>query len=49
MEMIQLPGGTFAMGTPITAINQLMQHYAINFRGLFTPETPQHTVEVAPF
>ena len=49
MEMIHLPGGTIALGTPTTAIDELMQRYAINFRGLFTPETPQHTVKLAPF
>lgn len=37
------------MGTPVAAIEPLMQHYKINFRGLFTPEMPQHTVMVDPF
>lgn len=49
MEMVLLSGGTFAMGTPASAIDRLCQTYGINFRGLFTPETPQHTVELAPF
>lgn len=49
MEMIHLPGGTITLGTPTTAIDELMQCYAINFRGLFAPETPQHTVTLAPF
>jgi formylglycine-generating enzyme required for sulfatase activity len=48
-SMAMCPGGTFRMGTPPSRLDQLQQLYQISYRDLFTPETPQHTVDLAPF
>ncbi|MEZ4861630.1 MAG: formylglycine-generating enzyme family protein [Caldilineaceae bacterium] len=48
-DMILLPGGSFAMGTPEVDIARVMQSYGVRHRDLFTPETPRHTVHLAAF
>jgi formylglycine-generating enzyme required for sulfatase activity len=48
-SMVICRGGTFCMGTPSSRLDQLQQSYQISYRDLFTPETPQHEVELAPF
>ncbi len=48
-DMILIPAGTFAMGTPAAEIERLQQTYQISFPGLFAPETPRHTVYLAAF
>ncbi len=47
--MVQLPGGRFEMGTPVAHLDPLMKRYGIGWRGLLTPETPRHRVELDPF
>jgi formylglycine-generating enzyme len=42
-------GGAFRMGTPSSRLDQIQQMYAIPYRDLFTPEAPQHEVDLAPF
>jgi formylglycine-generating enzyme required for sulfatase activity len=48
-EMILIPAGTFEMGTEAGDIEHLQQVYQISFPGLFTPETPRHTVYLDSF
>src|SRR5262245_30090252 len=47
--MVLLPGGTFPMGTPLDLLDQIQLTYDISYRDLFTPEVPQHAVDLAPF
>jgi formylglycine-generating enzyme required for sulfatase activity len=48
-SMVMCPGGTFRMGTPSSRLDQLQQIYQISYRELFTPETPQHDVQLTSF
>jgi formylglycine-generating enzyme required for sulfatase activity len=48
-EMVQLPGGDFVMGTPLTEIEQLLATYQVRHRDLFLSEAPQHIVSLNPF
>ena len=44
--MVMCHGGTFRMGTPSSRLDQLQEIYHISYRDLFTPETPQHDVDL---
>lgn len=48
-SMVICRGGTFRMGTSSRRLDHLQQIYPIAYRDLFTPETPQHDVDLAPF
>jgi formylglycine-generating enzyme required for sulfatase activity len=47
--MVSLLGGRFLMGTPAEQLDQIQQIYGISYRDLFTPEVPQHSIDLAPF
>lgn len=47
--MVACPGGTFPVGTPQSRLDHLQRTYQIAYRDLFTPEVPQHDVDLAPF
>ncbi len=46
LEMVQLPGGRFLMGTEAAEIERLCKKYE---RDWFRPESPQHSVALSPF
>ncbi|KPQ35335.1 MAG: hypothetical protein HLUCCO16_16795 [Phormidium sp. OSCR] len=46
LDMVQLPGGTFLMGTEEAEIERLCKEYD---KGWFKRESPQHSVQVSPF
>ena len=46
LEMVQLPGGTFLMGTEEAEIERLRKKYD---KDSFKWESPQHPVQVSPF
>ena len=47
--MLLIPAGSFEMGTAVGDIERLQQIYQLSFAGLFTPETPKHTVYLDAF
>ncbi|MGN6758002.1 MAG: formylglycine-generating enzyme family protein [Thermomicrobiales bacterium] len=47
--MALLPGGAFAMGTLPEALDGVMRAYGLRHHDLLTPETPRHSVTLAPF
>jgi formylglycine-generating enzyme required for sulfatase activity len=42
-------GGTFRMGTGVSAIPELKRRYKVNFPGAFEDEVPEHAVTVSDF
>ncbi|MEA5420406.1 bifunctional serine/threonine-protein kinase/formylglycine-generating enzyme family protein [Spirulina sp. CCNP1310] len=46
LEMVEIPGGTFLMGTEEAEIERLCKKYD---KGWFRWESPQHSVQVSPF
>ena len=46
LDMVEIPGGTFMMGTRDEEIERLVEKYD---RGWFSQEKPQHQVTVKPF
>ncbi len=46
LDMVQIPGGTFLMGTEEAEIERLCKKYERNW---FRWERPQHSVQVSPF
>jgi sulfatase modifying factor 1 len=46
---VLVPGGSFQMGTPASAIPELRRRYSIGFPGVFEDEAPQHAVTVSSF
>jgi formylglycine-generating enzyme required for sulfatase activity len=47
--MVSCRAGVFQMGTPSRRLEQIQQAYRISYRDLFTPETPQHEVQLDAF
>ncbi len=46
LDMVQIPGGTFLMGTEEAEIERLCKKYELEW---FRRESPQHSVQVSPF
>jgi formylglycine-generating enzyme required for sulfatase activity len=46
---VLVPGGTFRMGTPASAIPELKERYAVGFRGVFEDEAPAREASVGDF
>jgi len=46
LDMVQLPGGRFLMGTEAAEIERLCKKYDVKY---FKQESPQHPVEISPF
>jgi formylglycine-generating enzyme required for sulfatase activity len=47
-EMVQVPGGEFAMGTSRATIERLLERYQVRHSDLFQSEAPQHLVSLSP-
>jgi formylglycine-generating enzyme required for sulfatase activity len=49
LDMIDLDGGIFEMGTSQEEVDQAMARYGIRHRDLFSAEVPRHTVRLSSF
>lgn len=47
--VVVVPGGTFRMGTPASAIPELKRRYQLDVPGVFEDEVPDHVVTVGQF
>lgn len=43
-SIVLIPGGSLLMGTVESSIDELMERYQIDYRGLFAAEIPRHPV-----
>jgi formylglycine-generating enzyme required for sulfatase activity len=46
LDMIEIPSGTFMMGTPDIEIERLCKEYGVDY---FQRERPQHKVKISSF
>jgi len=48
-NMVRVPGGTFSMGTDLSAVPDLLTRFNLKRAEIFADETPRHSVKVDPF